>query len=95
MGMLRLMGYGAYVLGAIALILTVEEFIFIAFAISLVASGTLFLAADRVIVVLCEIRDRLPKPVVVAASEEPVFVGSPRSPEEIAADLQKLRAAQP
>lgn len=94
MGMLRLMGYGAYAFGAIALILATENVIFVAAAISLVATGTVFFAADRIVILLGEIRDRLPKPMVAEPVEAPAFVGVPRSPEEIAADLQKLRAAQ-
>lgn len=94
MGMLRLMGYGAYAFGGIALILATENLIFIAAAISLVATGTVFFAADRIVVLLGEIRDRLPKAMAAKPAEEPAFVGVPRSPEEIAADLQKLRGAK-
>lgn len=95
MGMLRLMGYGAYVLGGLALIMATEHVMMIAAAISLVATGTLFLAADQVIVILGQIRDRLPKPATPEETSAPAFSGAPRSAEEIAADLHKLRAAKP
>lgn len=93
--MLRVTGYGAYGLAAVSLIMLSYGWVFLGAAISLAATGTAFLAADKIVQLLGEIRDRLPRteggnPEVAAAVP---FEGPVRTAEQIDADLKRLRGS--
>ncbi len=94
--MLRVTGYGAYGLGVIALAMLSYGWVFLGAAISLIAAGTLFLAADKVLQVLSEIRDRMPiaKPSEHPSDDSAVFKGPVRTAAEIDADLKRLGAVR-
>ncbi len=92
--MLRVTGYGAYGLGVIALAMLSYGWAFLGAALSLVAAGTLFLAADKVLLVLGEIRDRMPMaPASEARSDNnTAFKGPVRTAAGIDADIKRLGA---
>lgn len=94
---LKSIAWGAFALSGLAILLAfgLDDPVFIGMAVSLAVSGVFFLALDRMIELLTEIRDRLPARAAVAAPEAEPAVVAGRVPtqtvSELRAELDRLR----
>ncbi len=93
---LRLFSWALFVVAALCLLtaLATEELIFIPASVSSLATGLLFLAADRALLILAEIRDAV-SGEIKSVEHHKVDAEIPTSPvrsiEEISSDLKAMK----
>ena len=102
MVLLQALGYISFGLGVLLVIagVSTEDFVFFNGAISLLISGVLFLAIDKIVTTLVEIRDAVRGDienksqavgVTTKSAEEDSFAEPTKTLAELSADLEKMK----